>query len=55
MEMPGDWNSELDFIDDRGSDVSTMLVFCTDVLGDTLQSINEGVSLLIVTAIEDVA
>ena len=51
-----DWNSELSFIVDRGSDVFTMLILLgTNVLGDTLESINEGVSLLVVTVIKDIA
>ena len=50
-----DWDSELSFIDDRGSNVSTMLVLCADVLGNVLESIDEGVSLLVVTVIKDMA
>ena len=51
----GDWNSELGFIDDRGSDASTMFILGTGVLRDTLERINEGVSLLMVTAIKAIA
>ena len=35
--------------------VSTMLILSTGVLRDTLESIDEGVSLLVFTAMEDIA
>jgi hypothetical protein len=42
------------FIDDGGTNVPTMLVLSSCILGDTFVSVHESVSLFVVAAVEDV-
>jgi hypothetical protein len=44
---------ELPFIDEGGTNVPTVPVLSSDILGDMFVSVYEGVSLLVVTAVED--
>jgi len=42
------------FIDDGGTNVPIVLVLSSNILGDMFVSVHEGVSLLLVAAVEDV-
>ena len=44
---------KLPFIDEGGTNVPDVPVLSSDILGDTFVSVYEGVSLLVVTAVED--
>jgi hypothetical protein len=46
---------EFRFVEEGGSDVPAVPVLSSDIFGDMCVSVNEGVSLLVVTAVEDLA
>ena len=49
----GDRDDGLEFVENGGPYVASMLVLSAHVLGYALKSINESVSLLVVAAVED--
>jgi hypothetical protein len=49
------WNIDLGLIEDGGSDVPTVLILSSDIVGDPFESVHESVSLLVVAAVEDMA
>ena len=50
-----DGDHDLGLVNERRSDVASVFILSADIFGDTLECVEKGVGLFVVTAVEDVS